>query len=610
MAVIPNSKRPKAPTGLSLMEVLVGLVLFGVVAVPLMTLPLKGAKQAESIKHESNLTFEVKYLLGDFQDQLGYAYRFLPMELSPQQTWQENGLDEVYPLTQEAAVPENVRLQNKMMFVGYWDPNTQSTRRIGFMFRRIQLESGEFAWQLFKADLGDAALTMNAAIQGRASWQLASRSATGQEYYLTGPKATGTSTVTNPNSGPASQFEPNFVYCQSNLCNLNISPGAADGVKIQFNPVRESNLVEDPVGADIVAHFEETSYTIRPLYFKLGGKQNNLGRTHMPEQVLPFTSSVKRWAKSESCLQEVSSRSRNCQLSNEGVGTNLTLADMLYDFETDKLYTVSASATPNNRFYIHRFSPGERDYQAYEDPNTIASIGNSRDSFPVNFTSQDPGWVAGSTMRPLSITLDSVKNMILLVKASVGATDSYYIYTFSPFGKYLSRFNITGTVNQEARGIPFGVTFNPTAPREVLVGFNTATNRVSLFGFLKDTKEDDPDKVLPSAVFRTGTRTGFGIAGARNLEYDALSSRLLISNATTIHSVDLSAPQPERTLVTLNTIWLNSNNDIYPETFTAPNLEAVAYNTLTNSLYITSGGFYYQVIPNELLNETRINKVF
>lgn len=598
----------KPRSGISLVETLVGLTLFSILVIPLAMLPIQAMDISEEDKASSILNLEMKWLLNDMQQNIGQAYRFQP---------------EV----------KNVAGFNakQQLFIAYWDDSKKQVKRIGYTLR--ETSSGSNKWQLLRADIPENADIMDYQVNDT-TWKPTTKAINGNEFYLTTEDETA----------------PQFLYCKNAVCDKDVIPDHADGVRLQGSG---DTYYASAKGVRMV--YRNSDIPFEPMYFKLASLQPNDNRNLAQTQLLPFAMSVKECDASCNWLAEKTVNhpalgnynipiASPSELGQNGVEP-LSVSDFHYNYRTGELITVSESPginrSDNAQFssYIFKSRPGSPDQGPYRLQLFFRE--SYIDNFPLIISRDDPmipqfGY-QGETAIFRSVTQDNDDNIYVLTLitdngASAGGffgfgmqlQDQFFILKFSPEGQYISRFHLGSDVANHRFAIP-GITYNPATPNEIYALVRNKAGNFVIRAYPKDQDEDDPDRVIISANSEIlnnpndNSKPNPDIApgqvnwfDARGLEYDPLHNRFIIlfspfNENSYILSLDHDLKvqtglfaginnQPVSRAKLVPKIYLTNSKDTLQNSF------GIAYNPLSNQLYIGSGSTYYSVIPNNLLN--------
>ncbi len=595
----PLTRQP----GISLVEMVVGLMIFSIIIFPLAVLPMKAVEQTGQAQSGTIAAFEIRRFFDDFSQEVGRSHRFMSVK----------------PIATGAQLNMN---ESQQVFMAYWDEKTKSVKRVGYTFRQITPQAGAQTdtasaglrrWQLLRAEIAPDAVIQDFEINDPI-WKPMGKVTNDSNFYITGNKL---------------NTDPIFVYCRASVCNPSIPAAEADGVRIQSS-VTSTTTVGNSSAGSISFVYRQSRTPLRPLYFKLASLQQHTNREFAEIQVAPFSMALSRWDVTNSWIAEKTKL--NTAIGNYKVpvetdksgelnaATQLPLNDMHYNYRTGEMLVVTNSpntSTTDAGLYIFKFMPGLPDYQPYS--LSVSSGGSYTDNFPVALHVGDPGWPQGVSPRFLSVTQDIEENIYVLTRTGDGGSNAYrfWIQKFSPEGAWVSRFNLGTDISNVANGV-IGLAYNPSSPNEVLALLRTSSGRYVIRAYPKDLNEDDPARAVPSAESPNlnvidVTPDDFVWSLAKGLEYDPLHNRFIIifgdAQSARVLSLDIdirtgTSKSDEGTPAER----AQAIHTLYPPNKSVPltNPFGVAYDPLNNHVFVTTGENntypYYRILPNVRLN--------
>lgn len=615
------SGKSASQAGVSLMEMLISLAIFAVVAMPMMMMPLQAVDMSTEARNTSSLNFEIAEFFTDFQHDVNMSYVFMD-------------------ISQIAANNTSLGLDpRRQVFLAYWDPQQRRTIRKGYQFRPIPGFSDR--WEMMEADIQGTDEISDFAMSNNNVWRTTTKTLQGSSFYIKG--------------------NPQFVYCKAGACgtdslNQPITALGADGIRIQNSttpvnvPIR--GLDASTAGgvqlqfAPLQFVYRNVSYSTPIKYFRLATLQQDIARRIAPYQILPFPMALKEWR-----VSNANGRPRTQQhwIAEKSItlpigattrtplemGTDLNsaywelpLRDMHYNrLEENLLVATSSDRTindDNNRgAYIFKFRPGYIDYRAF---TMTPSTGDAySDPFPVVIhRGQHPAWPASwDRLEFLGVTQDSENNIYVLAKTGTIAPFTYWVQKFSPQGEYLSKFPL-GTRVSTTVNSALGIAFNPATPDEVQVFIrNAATGNFEIVSYPSAQNTTDSASVVISATSPNLNAIALGNSlswdNVQGMEYDALNNRYLFvftgagtgtTNYAQLVSLDAELASGfgsnlmDRAQFVLRIYPPNDNNAL-----TGPS--GIAYNPANNTVFLatytgsTNPSRYYTILPDVPLNRPR-----
>lgn len=430
-----------AQAGVSLLELLISLIIFGIIVLPLMVVPLRASEASNANSARTILDVEIQRTYTRFQEEVNRAYHFLPIQAAANPTANN-------------AMGFN---RNRQIFFAYFNPVTNEEVRVGYMWDEILNGGAPYSprrWRLLRVQIPiNADLQCFQAVSDTAA---APHNATPCDDDTVNPNWSSANSVTSGDQvyiETVSNRVPIFAYCRDGRCgsgsgDLNIDPFDADSVRIQgFDGVTTST--------PFVLHYryQAAERDMQPIYARLASQQVQADVATADQEILPFTTVINEWNhpfRERAVTMRRGSVSTAYRVPCENIGTDIagctvTTAPvapvfdlspdaMHFDVKTGLLYVATNTSSiavtdPEYAQYVFRLKPGMRDYESFNevfgtfDANDFLS--STSDPYPIVSHSVDRNFIPRNTVwggRAFGMTMDNEGNVYVLWRGVGDAT--------------------------------------------------------------------------------------------------------------------------------------------------------------------------------------------